>query len=71
MTFEEKFPSLKEDTCEVNFDTDLYVSVYDIDKSCLDKKKVAEAIDKYLGSGNNEYPLTEQEVDDLKKELGL
>jgi hypothetical protein len=64
MKFEEQFPSLKEHN--LKFDNFL-VEIYSLklQKYCLDKQKVRDAIEKCRGWEDD------RNLDDLKKELGL
>ena len=48
-----------------------YVYIQDIDLNCIDKKIVKEILFKYLGDGNNQFALTEYDVDRLRGELGI
>ena len=76
MPFEEEFPSLEgkgTDDIKVDCMNELIFHYTDIQKHCLDKQKVREAMEKFkywyeTGRYSGNYSIN---YDKLKKELGL
>ena len=67
MTFEEDFPSLNQ---LIGDDRVTCVTITEVSKSCLDKQKVKEAIEKMRQRSENRW--TDKQIEDfLKQELGL
>lgn len=66
MSFEEKFPSLKdkitnEDSCGIDF-----VYLEDVEKHCLDKQKLKETIEKILDEPPRCISIYEEDLKEIK-----